>query len=105
MAFHVVKGPIPPVTSDPTLRQSISASVLNLRSTLAAAGAKIVRITIHPEGVHIDWLPAGADPDLEPFRSTLVRPSTLAASILQAIADDFEIPVVLDAPALASLEI
>ncbi len=104
MAFHVVTGSIPSVTSDPARRQGFSAQVLNLRSMLAAAGAEIVRISIHPEGVDIDWLPAGADPELDPQRSSLVRPGTFEARVLQAIVDDIEIPVVLDAPALASLE-
>jgi len=108
MAFLVIAGGGSRVTSDRPRTPEISAAVLNFRNSLVNGGAKVLTTRLGAGGIEIDWLPADAEPDLEPIRSSILLPGTTAAAALAAFREDLpeeEIPVELDDLAIESTEV
>lgn len=103
MAFDVIHGAGREVTSARPEVSRISHRAVNLRNELVKGGARILGTMINSEGIEISWLPAGASPDLEPILSSIVH-SVSIEIVDQVDLEDEEIPVRLDAPAIASLE-
>lgn len=87
MASCHLTGDRSKVTSD----FNFPARFLNFRTTLETSGARIVLVALTDSGVDVDWLPADADPDLEPIRSSLLTPGTAETHAIEESEDVVEI--------------
>ena len=84
---------------------AFSDAMEKFRSGIEGAGGRIVEAAVFADAAWIDWLPADADPDMEPIRAEflLPAPAELPADQAEAIeleADLEEIRVIPDAEAL-----
>lgn len=78
---------------------AFSDSMFRFRSAIESEGGRIVEIGVFEDWSYIDWLPAGADPELPPLRAEFTLP--FSSEVSADLEDDQEeIRVLPDAEAL-----